>query len=127
MATEKNAAQHLHEFHKAAHEHHSEMIAAHKTELGKASRDRRDFHEAAIAAHLKMQVHHADGMAETQKAMVDALNKTNEVLQTRVSAVAPDLPTGLRSVIRPGQPSFGTGMPSMPKVELQFEHLVKVD
>lgn len=36
MATEKNAAQHLHEFHKAAHEHHSEMIAAHKTETWKS-------------------------------------------------------------------------------------------
>lgn len=66
-------------------------------------------------------------MAETQKAMVDVLNKSKEVVQPRISAVTPDLPAGLRSVIRPGQPSLGAGIPSMPKVELQFEHLVKVD
>src|SRR5437879_4080970 len=98
----KNAAEHLHGIHAAAHEHHSEMIAAHKAALEKAVAmephgHHATFHKAAIASHEKMQA--------TAKAVADALQKANQVqpLPEGLRRVTPTVPTsGITAIPRIG-------------------------
>jgi len=121
----KTAAQHLNTVHKAAHEYHSKMIEAHRGMLKKAEDESdRAFHEAAIAAHASMQFVHHHGIAQTAKAVEDELHKSDELVPTQVSGVT-DPSGGPRAVIRPGQRELPSA--DMPKVDTQFEHLVKVD
>ncbi len=66
-------SEHLAAMHKAAHGHHTEMIAAHETALKKAA-DMEDgdhhvkFHKAAIASHQQMVDFHEGALEECQKA-----------------------------------------------------------
>jgi len=129
---EKSGAAHLNEFHRAAHEFHSRMISAHRAQLKKAEGDELDkaaqsaksFQEQSIVSHMAMQVFHAGGMSETEKAIQSELHKGDALVPTNVSAVA-DPAKGPRAVIRPGQREIAGA--DMPKVDSQFEHLVKVD
>jgi hypothetical protein len=122
----KNAAEHLHGIHAAAHEHHTEMIAAHKAALEKATAMEPHghaalFHKAAIASHEKMQAHHFAAMQETAKAVADALNKANQVQPSLVSRVTPDIPN-LRAV-----PRTGSAPLQRPVVAAEFEKVFTVE
>ena len=103
-------SEHLHAFHRAAHGHHAEMVAAHQTALEKAAAmepgggPHSTFLKTSIASHEKMAAHHLAQMAECQKAVESDLNKTMP-LPAGLSIVAPDRP-GIRAVPRTGSPAF---------------------
>ena len=124
MAT---ASEHLYNFHKAAHAHHSEMIAAHRTALEKAAAmepaggPHTTFHKSAIASHERMQAHHASAMEECSKAMAGEFEKSPQLMPTQVSTVYPA--TAVRAVPRNGAPA----MPTPPAVDLEFQKLVDVE
>jgi hypothetical protein len=122
---DNSAAVHLNGWHKAEHDFHTKMIALHRAQLEKAESDEaKDFHRTSLSAHLGLQVFHSSGIAQTQKAMEGELEKSDRLIPTQVSAVY-DPAKGPRPVIRPGQREINTA--EMPKVDMQFEHLVKVD
>lgn len=65
--------------------------------------------------------YHRDAGKDVEKA--DAADDLNKLVPTNVSGVT-DPSKGPRAVIRPGQPQIQA---DMPKVDMKFEHLVKID
>lgn len=122
MAT---AREHLRATHTAAHQHHTEMIAAHKSALEKATAmephgHQAEFHKTAIASHEKMQSHCATQMAECDKA-ADA-GDLNKVIPSAISKLAPPAP-GIRAIPRFGAPS----MPAKANVPEEFSKVFSID
>jgi len=76
------------------------------------------------AGFMNHAEHHRSLAANAEKAADDELGK--RLMPTDVSVVTDPskMPAGLRAVIRPGQREIQS---DMPKVDMQFEHLVKVD
>ena len=76
------------------------------------------------ASFMNHAEHHRSLAANAEKAADDELGK--RLMPTDVSVVTDPskMPAGLRAVIRPGQREIQS---DMPKVDMQFEHLVKVD
>jgi hypothetical protein len=106
----KTAAEHLVDFHKAAFRHHSEMMAAHKSEIEKSGGG---FHKTACDSHQAMVDYHGKALAECEKAAADALNK---LVPTQVSVVVPT-PPSVRAVLRPGQRELPTNIaPELRKI-----------
>lgn len=101
---------HLLATHKAAHAHHTEMIAAHETALDKAAAvEPKDgphstFHKTAIASHTKMRDHHATQIADCEKAVVASLEKVMP-LPTGLTTLAPSRPR-VTAVPRHGSPAI---------------------
>ena len=77
------------------------------------------------ASFMNHAEHHRSLAANAEKAADDELGK--RLMPTDVSVVTDPskMPAGLRMVPRSGQPSAPSS--DMPKVDMQFEHLVKVD
>ena len=101
-------SEHLHAFHKASHEDRTQAIANCTKALDKASGmepaggPTTTFLKAEIARHETMQMHHADGMAQCEKAINDHLNK---MVPTAVSGITPNRPD-ITAVPRNGQPAI---------------------
>jgi len=86
-----------------------------------------------LATHFQEHAQHHKTMAENHTASMEACEKSvdtedlNKLAPTQISAVIDPgrAPAGLRAVTRHGQRELPAD--GMPKVDTQFEHLVKVD
>ncbi len=146
----KNAREHLQTLHENEARHHVAsgsfdlQIGTELTKLadtfGKLEADcrlgdSREAHAAAketfrkLATHFQEHAQHHSKMAESHAAAKEACEKAESdelgkrLVPTQVSAVT-DPSKGPRAVIRPGQREIQS---DMPKVDMRFEHLVKVD
>jgi hypothetical protein len=120
-------SEHLATFHKAAHGHHTQMIAAHETALKKAQ-DMEEgehhvkFHKTAIANHQEMAGFHEGAMEDCQKAVAAAdLAKQHQLVPDGIRGIVPDRPT-----ITP-VPRYGQREMSKADVPPEFAHLVEID
>jgi hypothetical protein len=124
-----NIQKRIKDFHIKAAAFHSAMAAAHQECCEKSDMAEGEgeggFHATAAQAHAEMGEYHC----ECLKTVDDELGKSfasrgsDEPMPTNISAVAPDVPAGVRMVPRFGQRVFE----SEPIVDKQFERIVKVD
>jgi hypothetical protein len=78
-------------------------------------------HQSMVEAYTDLG-EHCIAMCKALEA--DGLEKRGDELQpTRISAVTPDVPTGVRPVFRIGQREFGDA----PLVAQAFERITKID
>lgn len=79
----------------------------------------------AAAFNWQSEYHRSSSASIEKSADVDDLDKRG-LVPTQVSAIADPskVPAGVRAVIRAGQREIPSA--DMPKVDMQFEHLVKV-
>jgi hypothetical protein len=113
---------HLEAFHKAAAEHHGEMVDAHQAAMAKGQDSSMTaFHKAASSSHEKMQDFHATAVEECQKALTDSLGKEGDrIVPDQVRGVITSFPT---MIPRAGAPAE----PVRPNVPVEFQDLVKID
>ena len=100
-----------------------------KTETTEAEKDTKAILEALADLHQEMSVEHGK-MADFHKSAAESCAKVadgelEKLVPMRVSAVAPDVPAGVRAVIRTGSRTMPTEEP--PRVDLELQHLVKID
>ncbi len=148
-----NARQHLRTLHENESRHHVAsgsfdlQVGTELTKLadtfGKLEADSRlgdsrEAHAAAkeilrkLAEHFQVHAAHHQKMSEAHGALMEACEKgvdaedLNKLAPTQISGVIDQsrAPAGVRAVIRPGQREIQS---DMPKVDMRFEHLVKVD
>jgi hypothetical protein len=124
MSTMKN---HLADFHKRASEHHANM-AGHFQRIAKcvekteaANGSGKETLSAMADEHVAMSEYHSAACDKCAKAAASDLEKANQVMPTRVSAIAPTAPA--RAVPRFGQPET----PAAAAVPYQFAKLVEID
>jgi hypothetical protein len=101
-------SEHLGEFHKAAADHHTQMIGAHEAALTKA-KDMKEggehltaFHKSAIASHQTMADYHEAAMEECSKAIAASDLAKNRIVPDGVRGIIPNAP-GVIAVPRAGQ------------------------
>jgi hypothetical protein len=114
--------EHLARTHAAIAEHHRAMAKCHSEAMGKAADAQRTFHKTAQAHHEAAAEEHDGLCQECEKAAAAEELAKNQVVPSRVSAVAP--PPNLRSIPRFGHPEAAAGPANVP---MQFQKLVQVD
>jgi hypothetical protein len=130
--------EHLSDVHSTMAKQHTTMAASHAhlakcfSGMAKASggddgemyKSMADEHGKMCKTHTDAAAYHTECAQECAKAHADSLNKT---VPDGFSSIAPsDVPFGIRSVPRAGQPelSKGAGVVDASSVPLEFRHLI---
>src|SRR5579862_1739626 len=130
--TAKTGAQHLHEMHLTAAEHHDALA---KTKKNQATLFRAMVKEAGMNAdgqssrgkmaneldqeaslHEEYAAHHRDAAAKCEKAEADAMAKANRIEPTQVMAKNPTPHQRVTPVPRAGSPSLQSIDPALAKI-----------
>ncbi len=120
---------HLHATHKAARDHHAEMVTAHENALAKAVASEAAFHRTAIASHRRMVAHHTSQMAECEKT-ISTTDLSKLAAALGLSAITSSAPASAarpswQSPISVAGPRFTMPVPEKMNVPAEFEYLVK--
>jgi hypothetical protein len=121
-------SQHLEAFHKAAVQHHTQMVQAHEKVMEKIAGEEEgaphvSFHKSAAASHQQMLDFHSAALEDCAKVIADSLHKADMdmIVPDRVSAFPREFSTTVTPVLRAGQPHIEKS------VAPEFEHLVSIE
>ena len=120
-------SQHLESFHKAAVQHHTQMVQAHEKVMEKIAGEEESaphasFHKSAAASHQQMLDFHSAALEDCTKAVTDSLQKADALVPDRVSAFPREFSTTVTPVLRAGQRQIEKSA-----VAPEFEALVAIE